>query len=98
MNGGELAAIDAIALHSSGEAAICDWTLAVTAPEETRIRRIMDRDGISREAAQQRIRAQLGNEDFIELCDETIVNDGDLKMLSCRLNNILEVRKKQWKT
>ena len=98
MNGGELAAIDAIALHSSGEAAICDWTLAVTAPEETRIRRIMDRDGISREAAQQRICAQLGNEDFIELCDETIVNDGDLKMLSCRLNNILEVRKKQWKT
>ena len=63
-----------------------------------RIRRIMDRDGISREAAQQRIRAQLDNEDFIELCDETIVNDGDLKMLSCRLNNILEVRKKQWKT
>ncbi len=98
LEGGELAAIDAIALHSSGEAALCDWTLAVTAPEETRIRRIMARDGISREAALQRIRAQYSNESFEKLCDESIVNDGDLPTLSRRLTNILEVRTKSWKT
>lgn len=90
MQGGTLAALDAIALHSSGEASLCDWTLAVTAPEETRIRRIMDRDGITREAALRRIRAQLPNEAFEQLCDVTLSNDGDLDTLQQQLNDILE--------
>ena len=90
MQGGTLAALDAIALHSSGEASLCDWTLAVTAPEETRIRRIMDRDGITREAALRRIHAQLPNEAFEQLCDATLCNDGDLEALQRQLNDILE--------
>lgn len=90
MRGGSLAAIDAIALHGSGADALCDWTLAVTAPEETRIRRIMARDGISREAAERRIRAQLSNEDFVRLCDASLSNDGELGALSQQLNTILE--------
>ena len=90
MQGGTLAALDAIALHSSGEASLCDWTLAVTALEETRIRRIMDRDGITREAALRRIRAQLPNEAFEQLCDVTLSNDGDLEALQRQLNDILE--------
>ena len=90
MQGGKLAAIDAIELHGSGEAALCDWTLAVTAPEETRIRRIMARDGISRETAQRRIRAQHSDEAFVHLCDVTLSNDGDLAALQHQLNDILK--------
>jgi dephospho-CoA kinase len=90
MQGGTIAALDAIALHSSGENSLCDWTLAVTAPEETRIRRIMARDGIDREAALRRIRAQLPNEAFEKLCDATLSNDGDLAALQRQLNDILE--------
>ena len=90
MRGGSLAAIDAIALHESGENALCDWTLAVTAPPETRIRRIMDRDGITREADERRIHAQLSNEDFVRLCDASLSNDGDMEALSQQLNTILE--------
>ena len=90
MQGGTLAALDAIELHSSGEASVCDWTLAVTAPEETRIRRIMDRDGIDRKAALRRIRAQRPNEAFEQLCDVTLSNDGDLAALQQQLNDILE--------
>ena len=90
MQGGTLAAIDAIALHSSGASSLCDWTLAVTAPGETRIRRIMERDGITREAAVRRISAQLPNEAFEQLCDATLSNDGDLAALQGQLNDILE--------
>jgi L-threonylcarbamoyladenylate synthase len=90
MQGGTLAAIDAIALHSSGASSLCDWTLAVTAPGETRIRRIMERDGITREAAMRRISAQLPNEAFEQLCDATLSNDGDLAALQRQLNDILE--------
>ena len=44
----ELAAIDAIALFESGLCSLCDLTVAVTAPEEVRIERLVGRDGISR--------------------------------------------------
>ena len=52
MQGGTLAALDAIELIGSGLAEICDVTIAVTASDETRIARIMERDGISREKAE----------------------------------------------
>ena len=42
-----LAAIDAIGLFEGGLAELCDVTVAVTAPEEMRIQRLMQRDGIS---------------------------------------------------
>lgn len=71
-----LAAIDAIALHESGLAELCDVTVAVTAPEAIRVQRLMVRDGISMEAAQMRIRAQKSQEAFSQLCDHTLQNDG----------------------
>ena len=55
-----LAAIDAIALHESGLAELCDVTVAVTAPLEDRVRRLMARDGISESYARSRIAAQHG--------------------------------------
>ena len=71
-----LAAIDAIALFEGGLAALCDVTAAVTAPEEARIQRLMARDGISKEYAKSRIRAQHGEEWFAERCDTVLRNDG----------------------
>lgn len=56
------AAIDAIGLFESGLASLCDETVCVLAPEETRIERLMRRDGISRERALARIRAQKSDE------------------------------------
>ncbi len=43
-----LAAIDAIALFEGGLAELCQYTVAVTAPGEDRITRLMSREGISR--------------------------------------------------
>ena len=40
-SGARLIALDAIKLVESGLGALCDVTVAVTAPEEVRVRRIM---------------------------------------------------------
>ena len=71
-----LAAIDAIALFEGGLAELCDTTVAVCAPEESRVERLMARDHISREYAQNRIRAQKGESWFREMCDHTLYNEG----------------------
>lgn len=72
----ELAAIDAIALFEGNLAELCDVTVAVTAPEEDRVRRLMARDGISEAYAKSRIAAQHPEEWFREKCDRELRNDG----------------------
>ena len=52
------AAIDAIALIESGAAAKCDTVVAVLAPLELRVKRIMARDGIDEAYARRRALAQ----------------------------------------
>lgn len=74
--GPELAAIDAIALFESGLSGLCDTTVAVTAPEEDRIQRLMTRDSITREYALSRIRAQHDPQWFTQRCDHTLDNNG----------------------
>ena len=71
-----LAAIDAIALFEGALAELCDTTVAVCAPEESRVERLMARDHISREYAQNRIRAQKREAWFRSMCDHTLYNDG----------------------
>ena len=71
-----LAAIDAIALFEGGLARLCDTCVAVCAPFETRVERLMQRDGITREYAQNRINAQKGEDWFREQCGYTLYNDG----------------------
>lgn len=71
-----LAAIDAIALFEGGLAELCDVTVAVTAPEEARIARLIARDGISRGYAKRRIDAQKSPDWFRENCDFVLENQG----------------------
>ena len=72
-----LYAIDAINLLESGLDRLCDRTIAITAPVELRVRRIMARDGISEQYARLRISAQKPDEYYRSKCD-------------CELNNALD--------
>ena len=74
----KLAAIDAIGLFEGNLAELCDVTVAVTAPEEERVKRLMLRDSISESYARSRIRAQHSEEWFRERCDHVLSNDGTL--------------------
>lgn len=71
-----LAAIDAIALFEGGLGELCDYTLAVTAPREARIARLMAREGISRAYAEARLNAQHTDGYFRERCDFVLENGG----------------------
>ena len=71
-----LAAIDAIALFEGGLAELCQLTIAVTAPRDARIARLMARDGITRKYAIARIDAQPGEDYFQKMCDHVLENNG----------------------
>ena len=73
--GKTLAAIDAIALLESPLRELCKLTVAVLAPPEVRVRRIMVREGISEDYAWSRVRAQKPDEYFSQNCDHTLIND-----------------------
>ncbi len=71
-----LAAIDAIALFEGGLAELCDVTIAVTAPVEDRVKRLMARDGISEDYARSRIAAQHCEDWFRQRCNYVLENNG----------------------
>ncbi len=71
-----LAAIEAIGLFEGGLAELCHITVAITAPEEMRIARLMARENISAEYAKLRLSAQRPQEEFISLCAYHLENDG----------------------
>ena len=75
----DLAAIDAIALFEGGLAELCNITVAVTAPEEGRVRRLMLRDSISEEYARKRIAAQHDAQWFRQRCDRVLENTGTIQ-------------------
>ena len=66
--------IDAIALFESGEDALCDFTVAVVAPKEIRLERIMKRDNITEEKALERINAQKDESFFTSRADFVLWN------------------------
>ena len=71
-----LAAIDAIALFESGLNRLCHKTVAVVAPQETRVARLMARDGIDEAYARSRIAAQHEEGWFRGRCDFILENSG----------------------
>ena len=72
------AAIDAIGLFEGGLAELCDVTVAVIAPVEDRVKRLMVRDGISEEYARSRIAAQHDAQWFQARCSHVLENDSNL--------------------
>ena len=83
-------AIDAPLLFESGLNKKCDFTVAVLAGRDTRIRRIMARDAISQEKAKMRIDAQKPDAYYIERADCIIQNDGGaLEKAASKLKDIL---------
>ena len=91
--GAYAAIINAPLLFESGFYTECDLTVAILAPREERIARIMARDGISPENAVRRIDAQLDDEYLIAHTDHQIDNNGqraDLYLKVARLASIIK--------
>lgn len=73
--------LDAPLLYESGEDAMCDAVAVVMAPREIRLRRIMQRDGISREQAEQRVSAQQEDKFYTQRADYVLDGSGQLMYL-----------------
>jgi len=86
----KLAAIDAIGLFEGGLAELCDVTVAVTAPVEDRVRRLMKRDGISEDYARKRIAAQHEESWFREKCGYVLGNSGKLDAFATKCVDFLD--------
>ncbi len=71
------AVLDVPLLIESGLNRDCDFVLLITANIETRYRRIMQRDGLSRKQAQARLRNQMPQWKKKRFADRIISNDGD---------------------
>ena len=93
MSGGALAAVDAVELFAGGIDQVCDLTIAVTASVETRVQRIMRRDGISRERALARIQAQKPDSYYSDRCDVTLTNNEDEHRFLSKFIDILKENK-----
>ena len=75
-------------IFESGIYRLVDRVIVVTAPEEVRIQRVMQRDGISREKVKEWMGRQLPQEVVRLLANFEIVNDGQTD-LNKQLNNII---------
>ena len=72
-----LLAVDAVNLLECGLDRLCDRTIAVTAPLELRVKRVMERDGIPENYARLRIDAQKKDEFYRGRCDIELNNTSE---------------------
>jgi dephospho-CoA kinase len=66
---------EAALIFESGSAAGLDYVIGIHAPEELRIKRVMERDGISRNQVLRRLEKQIDENIKMRLCDFIICND-----------------------
>jgi dephospho-CoA kinase len=79
-------------LFESGACRLVDKSIVVTAPEEVRIQRVMQRDGITREKVLEWMQRQLPQEEVRRRADFEIVNDGEAD-IDKQINKILRTMK-----
>ena len=66
---------EAALLFEAGSASGLDYIIGVSTPQPLRIKRVMERDGISREEVLSRMQRQMDEESKMLLCDFVIKND-----------------------
>lgn len=82
--------IDAPLLFESGLNNECDIIISVICDIDTRIDRIIKRDGISRESAERRVASQKNDDWLSEKSDYVIQNDCDLALLREKVAEIVK--------
>ena len=81
-NGKEIIILDAPTLIQSGTTAMCDEIIVVTAPEELRRARIMERDKLTEAEADARMSAQKEEAFYTQHADHIIDGTQDLCCLA----------------
>ncbi|GIJ95055.1 dephospho-CoA kinase [Capnocytophaga stomatis] len=74
-------------LFESGAYRDCDYIITVTAPEQERIRRVVERDGVTENSVRERIKNQWSDEKRINLSDE-VINNINIESSSLKVREI----------
>ena len=88
--GAQLIVIDGATLIESGCSKMCSVLISVTAEEETRITRIIHRDGISKKDALRRVSAQHTEDFYTQNSDYVIKNNGTPGDLERETEKVIE--------
>lgn len=96
--GCRLILLDAPTLFESHADDFCDIIVSVIADKDIRLNRIIKRDNISKEAAQNRINSQLDENFFIENSDYIIENNRDLNKLYESTEEVVDKIKNNYNT
>ena len=81
-------------LFESGAYKLVDKVIAVIAPKEVRIKRVMERDHITREQVEDWMKRQLMQKEIICKSDYVVINDGETD-LDIQINKIIKQCNKQ---
>ena len=88
--------LDAPLLFESGLFKICSYSVVVAVPADVQINRLMARDNISREFAQQKIDAQMSLDSKIDRASFVIDNSGTLEETKVGVKKVFGgIQKKQ---
>ncbi len=85
----EIVVKESAILFESGAYKNCDFTVLITAPEPVRIKRVVERDGISEEEVKDRINNQFSDAKKIKLSN-FVVNNVDLTQTFFEIEMILK--------
>jgi len=66
---------EAALLFESGSAQSIDYIIGVDAPQHIRIKRVMERDNVTRQQVIDRMKKQIDNTMKMKLCDFVVIND-----------------------
>lgn len=81
--------VDAPTLYESGFDKECDFTVAIIADRSIRSTRIIERDFLSAERAEQRLSAQKPDDFFIQRANYVLYNNGDVNILKESFINVI---------
>jgi len=85
----DLVLLDAPTLFESGADGLCNEVIVVLSDEETRKKRIIERDKIDADAAELRIKAGKPDEFYIEKTNNIVYNDCELSVLKLKIQKLL---------
>ncbi|MBZ4665869.1 dephospho-CoA kinase [Mahella sp.] len=88
--GVELVVVEAALLIEAGWHEMVDEVWLITADQEIRLHRIMQRDGISIEEARLRMQSQMPDDERAEYADIIIVNDDGIEDLKRKVKEALQ--------
>ncbi len=93
--GEKIIIFDAPTLFESNTDVMCDFIVAVTAPQDVRLKRIIMRDGITEQQARIRMNAQHDESFYTEQSDFVIENNSTLESVKSEVEQIISFIKRR---